>query len=545
MRLPVDFGWMRGLTAGTMRADVMAGAMLAAYMVPAALADAALAGLPPQAGLHACIFAGAVFWIFTGAGRTVVTVTTGLSLLLGQAVGEVSGGDPVRHAALVAAATFWAGIIAGLGWAMGAGVLARFVSETVMIGFKIGLALHLAAAQLPRLLGFSGHGEDFLARLADLVSRLGETNPAALAIGLVALAALLAGKALAPTRPVALGVVVAGIVLGAAVDLGARDVRLVGAVPGGLPVPGLPDVSRADLRQMLPVGLACFLLAIVETSAIGRMFARREGRRYLAGRDMLALSAANLAAALGRGFAVGGGGSQSVVNDEAGARTPLAGLAAAAMLAAVALFLTGLLATLPQPVLAAVVLAAVVGLVDLKGLARAWRFRPSEGAVALVALAGVLAAGLLQGVLIGAALSLLLLLRASLRPEVAEMGLEPVDGTFADLAHRPDAERLPGVLVARCRFSILYMNAEHVLDAVLAMLAARPDPVTHVVFDMSGVGALDLAGAEMFIGLREQLAARGVTLALAGLRDAERSTLEDAGYAGELVAHRRIADALA
>ncbi len=537
-------GWMRSVTGATLRADLVAGLMLAAYMVPAALADAAIAGLPPQAGLHACIFAGAIFWLFSGSSRTVVTVTTGLSLLLGQTVAEMSGGDPARHAALIAAATLWAGAFAALGWALGAGVLARFVSETVMLGFTCGLALHLAAAQLPKLLGFAGHGEDFIDRVVHLVLHVGETNLASLLLGSAALAALLVGKALAPTRPVALVVVVAGIVAGAVFDLVPRGVSLVGAVPQGLPMPGLPDLSRADLRDTLPVGLACFLLAIVETSAVARMFARREGQRYDAGRDMLALAAANLAAGLGRGLAVSGGSSQSVVNDEAGARTPLSGLFAAAVLLVVAVSLTGLLATLPQPVLAAMVLAAVTGLIDIKGLVRAWRFRRSEGLVALAALVGVLAAGLLQGVLIGATLSVVLMLRSALRPAVAELGRVPGTEIFADLAHRPDAERQPGVLVLRCRSAVLYMNAEHVMDATQALLAARPDPVHRVVFDMTAVTALDLPGAEMFLELRRALADRGIALVLAGLRDTEAATLAQAGYDGGLEPHRRVVEVL-
>lgn len=536
--------WMRDVSAATMRGDLVAGLMLAAYMVPASLADAAIAGLPPQAGLHACIFAGAVFWLFSGSSRTAVTVTTGLSLLLGQSVAEMSGGDPARQAALIAAATLWAGAFAGLGWALGAGVLARFVSDTVMLGFKFGLALHLAAAQLPKFLGFAGHGEDFVARVVHLVAHAGETNLASLLLGSVALLALLAGKAVAPTRPVALVVVAAGIAAGAVFDLAPRGVSLVGAVPQGLPLPGLPHVSRSDIRDMLPVGLACFLLAIVETSAVARMFARREGRRYDAGRDMLALAAANLAAGFGRGFAVSGGSSQSVVNDEAGARTPLSGLFAAGVLLLVAVSLTGLLATLPQPVLAAMVLAAVTGLIDIKGLVRAWRFRRSEGLVALAALGGVLAAGLLQGVLIGATLSVVLMLRAALLPAVVELGRVPGSGVFADMAHRPDAERQPGVLVLRCRSAVLYMNAEHVMDATQALLTARPDPVHRVVFDMTAVTALDLPGAEMFLEMRRVLAERGVTLVLAGLRDTEAATLALAGYDGGLEPHRRVAEAL-
>lgn len=544
---PGSLDWLREVSARTLRADFVAGLMLAAYLVPAALADAALAGLPAQAGLHACIFAGAVFWLFCGPGRTVVTVTTGLSLLLGQAVGEISLGDPARHAALIATATLWAAFFAAAAWALGAGVLSRLVSETVMIGFKAGLALHLAAAQLPKLLGFRGHGEDFFDRVAHLLTHLGDTRPWALALGLGALALLSAGKILAPRVPMALVVILLGIGLGALLDPAGHGVAVVGQVPQGLPMPGLPSVSREEVRAMLPIGLACFLLAIVETSAIGRMFARRDGRRHDAGRDMLALAAANLAAGLGRGFAVGGGGSQSVVNDGAGARTPLSGLVGALVLVAVALLLTGLLAPLPQPVLAAVVLAAVAGLLDIAAFRRAWRFRRSEGLVALTSFAGVLALGLLQGVLLGAALSLVLLLRSALAPGVVELGRLP-GGQAVDRENHPEAAPWPDALVIACRSSILYMSAEHVMDAVLARAAETPSGTGPVVLVMAGVNWLDLAGAEMLIELRHLLETRGRRLVLSELRDGTARTLRDAGYPAdkdELTPHRAIDDVLA
>ena len=539
--------WAREITTATLRADVVAGLTLAAYMLPAAVADASLAGLPPQAGLYACIFAGAVFWVFTGARKTAVTVTTGLSLLIGASVGELSNGDPARHAALVAAATLWAGAFGMMAWAMRAGVIARFVSETVLVGFKAGVAMHLIATQLPKLLGFRGAGDDFFDRMLHVVRHLADAQPWALALGLAALALLLAGKALLPGRPVALVVVGLAIAAGAAVDLPAHGVAVVGAVPQGLPLPGLPDVSRADLRATLPIGLACFLLAIVETSAIGRMFARRDGHRYDADRDFLAVAAANLAAALGRGFAVGGGTSQSVVNDGAGARTPLSGLAATVVLLLVALFLSGLLETLPQPVLAAVVLAAVTGLLDLPGFVRLWRYRASEGLIATAALFGVLAAGLLEGVLLGALISLLLLLRAALSPRVPELGRLAEEGGYVDLERHPQAVRPAGALVVRCDSSILYMNAEHVLDEVTARLAARPDPVTRVVFSLETVPQIDLAGAEMLIELHRALAARGIALDLADMRDRVREALRDAGFerhCAPAVAHREIGEFL-
>lgn len=254
-----------------------------------------------------------------------------------------------------------------------AGSLVSFISETVMTGFKTGVALHLASTQLPKLLGFKGSHGDFWERMGHVLSRLGETNPTSLALGGAALLLLILGKWLLPNRPVSLLVLVAGIAAVPLFGLADRGVALLGEVPQGLPVPGLPALHPSDANVLLPLAMACFLLGAVETAAIGRTFARKHGYRLDSNQEFLALSAANLAAGLGRGFPVSGGMSQSLVNEGGGARTPLSGLVAAGIMAVVALFLAGLLRDLPQPVLAAIVLMAVSGLFKLSELRRLWR----------------------------------------------------------------------------------------------------------------------------------------------------------------------------
>jgi SulP family sulfate permease len=521
---------VRGYRAEWLRGDVVAGVVLAAYLLPAALGDASLAGLPAETGLYACLFGGLVFWLFCSSRHTTVTVTSAISLLVGSSLGELSGGDPARHAALAAATALLVAALGLVAWLLRAGSLVSFISETVMTGFKTGVALHLAATQLPKLCGMKGSHGDFWERMGHFLGHLGDTNPASLALGAAALALLVLGKRLLPNRPVSLLVLVAGIAAVPLLGLEGRGIALLGAVPQGLPAPGLPAIRASDVNLLLPLAMAAFLLAAVETSAIGRMFARKHAYRLDSNQEFLAIAAANLASGLGRGFPVSGGMSQSLVNEGGGARTSLSGLVAAGLVAVVALFFAGLLHDLPQPVLAAIVLMAVSGLLKLSELRRLWRFSRAELAVALAAILGVLGSGLLRGVLIGVVISLLLLLRRASRPRATELGRVPGTAYWADAVRHPENERQGDVFVFRVESALLYFNVEHVRDRFFELLALRGDGVRLAVFFLGSCPGIDLAGAEVLQELGAALKTRGVAFRLAEARGEVRETLRRAGF---------------
>ncbi len=268
-------------------------------------------------------------------------------------------------------------------------------------------------------------------------------------------------------------------------------------------MPALPLVSRADVNALLPLAMACFVLAAVETTAIGRMFAAKHGYRLDATQEFLAIGAANLAAGLGSGFPVSGGMSQSLVNETAGARTPLSGLVAALITLIVVVFFTGLLRYLPQPVLAAVVLVAVTGLVQVDALRHIWRFSRTEFAVAMAALLGVLGSGLLNGVLLGVALSILLLLRRASRPRVTEVGRVPGTSYFADL-DAPSGERARPRRARRAerRRAPLFQRRSRPRSADGARRRAAATPPRLLVLFMGNVPYVDLAGAELLADLQ-------------------------------------------
>ena len=502
--------WLRQYSGRTAAADLTAGVTLAAYLLPAALGDASLAGLPPEAGLYACLWGGLFFWIFCSCRHTAVSVTSAISLLVGSSVGSLAGGDASRFAAIAAAVALLTAAIAFVAWLVRAGSAVNFISETVMIGFKTGVALHLASTQLPKLFGVKGGHGDFWERLGVFFRQIGETNRASLLLGGAALVLLILGKKFLPHRPIALFVVIGGIVAASFVDLGSLGVKLLGEVPRGIPLPGPPAVAWSELRDLLPLALACFMLAAVETAAIGRMFAEQHGYRLDSNQELLGLAAANAAAGFGHGFPISGGMSQSLVNESAGARTPLSGLVSAGLIMVVAVFFSDLLHNLPQPVLAAVVLMAVASLVKLEELRHLWKFHRSEFLIAMAALAGVLWAGLLQGVLLGAVISLVLLIRRTSSPHVAFLGRIPGTQRFSDRMRHPDNEPTPGVLAFRVESSIIYFNAEHVFDTVISKVNTSSDSVRLVVCDLSTSPALDMAGARMLLNLHGELAKRGI-----------------------------------
>ena len=353
--------------------------------------------------------------------------------------------------------------------------------------------------------------------------------------GSAALAILLAGKRWLPGRPVALVVVALGVVATTALDLGSHGVKTLGAVPQGWPPIGLPALSLHDINELLPIALACFLLAAVETSAIGRMFAVKYGYRFDPNRELLAIGAANVAAGIGHGFPISGGMSQSLVNESGGARTPVSGLAAALIILVVAVWFSGLLHDLPQPVLAAIVMAAITGLVNVAAIRRLWRFSHAEFGVAAAAFVGVLGQGILRGVVFGALLSLVLMLRRASQPNVAELGRIGETDEFLTLKHGTDRSRVPGALVVRADGALLYFNVDAVRDRFTALLKTRDDHISVAVFFLGTTPNIDLAGAEMLIELRHALEKQGIELRLAGAHGAVRDALVRAGLDREFV----------
>ena len=502
---------------------------LAAYAIPVSLAYASLAGLPPQNGIY-CYLLGGLFYALFGTSRQLaVGPTSAISMLVGVTVAGMANGDLARWADIAAlTALVFAGMCI-LAWMLRLSTLVNFISETILLGFKAGAALTIAMTQLPKLFGVPGGGEHFFERVWTLVGQLGETNVAVLGFGLAALALLWLGEKALPGRPVALFVVAASIVVLSVTALGDLGFKTVGALPQGLPDLRWPALRLRDVDGVIPLAFACFLLAYVESVSAARTLAQKHGYEIDPRQELLGLGAANVAAAFGQGYPVAGGLSQSSVNDKAGAKTPLALVFASATIALCLLFLTGLLRNLPNVVLAAIVLVAVKGLIDVPALRRLWQVSRFEFSIAMVAFVGVLLLGILKGVMLAAVVSLLLLVGRAARPHVAFLGRIPGTRRYSDLERNPDNEVVPGVLIFRVESGLFYFNVEHVRQVVWQKLRAATVPVQLVVCDLSTSPYVDVAGARMLAGLHADLAAAGIQFQLVEAHAAVRDILRAEG----------------
>jgi high affinity sulfate transporter 1 len=522
--------WLPQYRGAWLPHDAIAGVTLAAYAIPVSLAYAGLAGLPPQVGIYGYLLGGLGYALLGSSRQLAIGPTSAISLMIASTVAAMAEGDTQHYAQIASLTGFTVAALCLFAWALRLSALVKLISDSVLVGFKAGAGLTIIMTQLPSLFGVSGGGHNFFERAVLFAGELGETHYLALVIGLVAIGLLMLGERLLPGKPVALAVVALSIVIASALGLPALGVATTGDIPAGLPTLSGPALRLRDVEGIVPLAAGCLLLAYIESVSAARTFAAKHGYALDPRQELLGLGAANLAAAFGQGYPVAGGLSQSAVNDKAGARTPLALVFASVTLALCLLFLTGLLENLPKAVLAAVVVTAVLGLVDFPALVRMWRVSRLDFNAAAIALAAVLLLGILQGILLAAFASILLLLARASRPHVAFLGRIPGTDSYSDLARHPENEPLPGVMAFRPEASLIYVNADAVLQAVLDRLrSARSSATRLAVCDLSASPYVDLAGSRMLHELHGELSGRGIALRIVGARGRVRDLLRADG----------------
>jgi sulfate permease, SulP family len=527
--------WLPRYRALWLGHDLVAGITLAAYAIPVSLAYAGLAGLPLQVGIYGYLLGGLAYAIFGASRQLAIGPTSAISLMLAATVAEMAAGDSQRYGEIASLTAFTVAGLCLIAWALRLSALVRLISNSILVGFKAGAGLAIAITQVPNLLGVAGGGHNFFERAALLLTQLADTQGVVLAIGVAAILLLLLGDRLLPGKPVALGVVVLSILAAHLLALPALGVPTTGTIPAGLPSLAAPALRLRDVEGIVPLAGGCLLLAYIESISAARAFAAKHGYTLDPRQEFLGLGAANLAAAAGHGYPVAGGLSQSAVNDKAGARTPLALIIASITLAFCLVFLTDLLQSLPRAVLAAVVLTAVMGLLDFPTLVRMRQISRLDFYAAMIALAAVLLLGILQGILLAALVSILMLLISASRPHVAFLGRVPGTRLTSDLARHPENEALPGVIAFRPEASLLYINSDTVLESVLERLRLLgPAETRLVVCDLSASPFIDLAGSRMLHELHAELERHGIVLRIVGAHGAVRDLLRADGI-GEKV----------
>ena len=522
--------WIPEYRSGWLRHDLVAGLTLATYAIPVSLAYATLAGLPPHVGIYGYLLGGLGYALFGSSKHLAVGPTSAISLMIAGTVGVMAEGDAQRYAQIASLTGFIVAALCLMAWWFGLSALVKLVNDSILVGFKIGAGLTIAITQLPNLFGVTGGGHEFFERVVLFLGQLPQTHWLVLAIGAAAILLLALGERMLPGKPIALGVVALSIIFATMLGLSALDVPITGPIPAGLPKLEGPSLRLRDVEGVIPLAAGCLLLAYIESVAAARTFATKHGYAIDPRQEFLGLGAANLAAALGHGYPVAGGLSQSAVNESSGARTPLALVFASLALALCLLFLTGWLENLPKAVLAAVVLMAISGLFDFGALFHMWRVSRLDFYAATIALGAVLLLGILHGILFAAlATALLLLFRAS-RPNIAFLGRIPGTRSYSDMARHPENEAVPGVIAFRPEASLIYINADAVSETVLARLGERGE-IFLVVCDLSASPNVDLAGSRMLHELYNELRSRDIVLRIVGAHGNVRDLLRADGLA--------------
>ena len=509
---------------------MVAGLVLTALLVPQGMAYAELAGLPAVTGLYTSILCLIGYAVFGPSRILVLGPDSALGPMIAATILPLAGadGDPARAIALASMLAILVGVIMILAAVAKLGLIADLLSKPTRIGYMNGLAVTIVIGQLPKLLGFSVDADNLVGELVGFVNGVasGETVAASLAIGATGLVAILVLQRWLPKIPAVLVAVVLSIVAAAVFDLAARGVQLVGVLPQGLPPFTIPDISLSDLPLLIGGAFGIALVALTDTISTSSAFAARRGEEVNANQEMVGIGAANLAAGLFQGFPVSTSGSRTAVAEQSGAKTQLTGLVGAALITLMLLFLPGLLQDLPQPTLAAVVIAAALSLADVRGTVRLYRQRHVEFSISIAAFLGVALLGVLPGIAVAVALSILNVFRRAWWPYQTRLGL--VDGLrgYHDVTSHPQAQQLDGLVLYRFDAPLFFANARTFRDQVRRLANSDPQP-RWIVIAAEPITDIDTTAADVLEELNSMLTKQGISLVFAELKDPVRRKLEE------------------
>ena len=509
--------------------DVVAGIVLTALLVPAGMGYAEASGLPAIYGLYATMVPLVVYALFGPSRILVLGPDSSLAPLIAATILPLAAGNQAEVVALAGMLALLSGALCMLAGFARFGFIAELLSKPVRYGYMNGIALTVLLSQLPKLFGFSVDAEGAIAEARAFARGVadGETNTVALLIGVACLLVILGFKRWRPQIP---GVLVA--VVGATVAVGVfglaerYDLSVVGPLPKGLPSFEIPSVSFDHLQALVAGALGIALVSFADTSVLSRTFAVRGGYRVDPNQELVALGAANVAAGFFQGFSVSSSSSRTPVAEAAGAKTQATGLVGALAIALLLLLFPNLLRDLPDSALAAVVISAAIGLVEAAGVRKLYRVRRTEFVLSIACFLGVALLGVIEGIFIAVALSLLNFIRRAWRPHHAVLGRADDVKGYHDVTRYPDARRVPGLVLFRWDAPLFFANAEAFADEVREAIASSPTPVRWVVVAAEPITDLDATAADVLKELDEELAAQGIDLRFAEMKDPVKDRLK-------------------
>jgi high affinity sulfate transporter 1 len=519
---------LRSYDRSWLRRDVVAGLVLTALLVPQGMAYAELAGLPAITGLYTTVLCLIGYAAFGPSRILVLGPDSSLGPMIAATLLPILGSDgsPEKAVALASMLALIVGVIMVVAGIARLGFVADLLSKPTQIGYVNGLALTILIGQLPKLFGFSVSGNGLIDETRAFVHGVssGEVVGAAIAIGLVSLGLILVLGRVLPRVPGVLVAVVVAIGLSAAFNLDDHGVSLVGSLPQGFPPLTFPN-PVSDLPLLFAGGLGITLVALTDTISTASAFAARTGQEVDGNGEMIGIGAANLAAGFFQGFPVSTSGSRTAVAEQSGARTQLTGVVGAAAIVLMLVLVPGLLSDLPQPTLAAVVIAASLSLADIPGVVRLWQQRRIEFLLSMVAFLGVALLGVLAGIAVAVALSILNVFRRAWRPYQTTLGRVPGMSGQHDRQLHPEAEQLPGLVLFRFDAPLFFANARTFRDQIRSLAQTDPRP-RFIVIAAEPITDVDTTAADMLVDLDEELNAEGTFLAFAELKEPVRAKLE-------------------
>jgi len=528
--------WLRTYDRKWLRGDLIAGIAVAALIVPKNLGYAGIAGIPLQNGLYAAA-AGAILYAVFGTSRQISTgPSSGLAAVAASAVvaAKITGTEDV--ASFVATIALASGVLFLLLAVFRMGWIAQFLSRAVVTGFLFGAAIDVVIGELPKLTGTSVSGSNPIQELRSWIGSLGEASAATVVVGAVSLAVIFGLRAIAPRIPGALVLVVGGLLASRIFDLGARGVALVGEVPRGLPTPALPKWSlvSAHSTTIAIAAVALVLIGFSQTAGDSRAFAAKHRYRIDINQESVAQGMSNAGAGLFQGMPVSTSLSASSLNDHSGARSGLASLTSGVIVLLTLLILAPLFSKLPKPVLAALIIEAVVmGMMDLPEMRRLFRVKRFDFWIAVVAIVGTLVFGVLAGVIIGIGLSLLWLISVATRPSMPLLGRERGTQVYRELDEHPTDEQFPGIVVLRLDGGLFFATSDALEDRVREVALSMPD-INGIVLDCEGIDFIDSQGSAKLGEVLELTDQAGVSLRLARVKPAVTEVLQRDGLLDRL-----------
>ena len=498
--------------------DIAAGLSVAAIALPVGIAYADLAGVPPVIGMYSAIFPLFAYALFGSSRQLMTGPDAATCIIVAAALGPLAGGDPERYMALLVALTLMTGVLYVLAGTARLGFIANFLSQPILTGYLNGIALLIIVGQLPKLFGYPAAEDEFHRKILEFFTHMGQSHLPTAALGIGLLIVLVLSLRFLPRLPGALTVVILSIIAVVMLGLDQKGVAVLGSVPGGWPSLALPTFGHGAFKEIFTDAAGILLVSFTSGVLTAKSFAQRNGYEINANQELIGFGACNLASGLAHGFPVTGADSRTAVNNAMGGKTQMVGVVAGGTMLLILLFLTSPLAFVPSTALAAVILVSAVGLFDLAELRVLYRMSYREFLMSVTTTLGVLVLGVLPGVLLAVALSLLWLLSVSSRPDDAVLGNVRGMKGFHNVADYPEAKTIPGLLLYRFESNLVFYNADYFKTRIRKIIDAQKTPVEWVVVDASPINVVDVSALKMLDELRSELAARDVQVYFARVK---------------------------